>query len=93
MLKIKLSSAAKINIQEGAKYYNQQQSGLGRRFEKVIKSTFKKIQLMPHAASFAYDTVRYKVVEKFPFIILYEYDENHIQILRVFNTFQDDKDL
>jgi hypothetical protein len=44
---------------------------------------------MPQAASFAYDTVRYKVVDKFPFIISYEQLQQNIVVLRVFNNWQD----
>ena len=43
--------------------------GLGRRFEHTVNSALQKIGNAPDAASFAYDTVRYKVVDKFPFII------------------------
>ncbi|HRP88678.1 MAG TPA: type II toxin-antitoxin system RelE/ParE family toxin [Edaphocola sp.] len=90
MLKINLSDDAKNDLQEYAKYFNRIQIGLGQKFEKEINKTFKKIQKMPQAASFAYDTVRYKVVEVFPFIITYEELETNIAILRIFNTHQDD---
>jgi len=62
---------------------------LGRRFEKEVRQISRKIQDAPQAASFAYDTVRYKVMDKFPFIILYEQQDKYITILRVFNTHKD----
>lgn len=93
MLKIRLSSAAKQDMQEAAMYYNKQQQGLGRRFEKIIKSTIQRIQQMPESASFAFETTRYKAVDKFPFVILYQLSEKHIRIVRVFNTFQDDTEI
>lgn len=70
-------------------YYNKQLQDLGIRFEHNINNTFGKIQQMPKASSFAYERVRYKVVEDFPFIIIYEEFENFIAILRIFNTHQE----
>ena len=93
MLSIKLTAAARQDIQEGAKYYNRQQAGLGRKFETRVKKAFQKIGKMPQAASFAFDEVRYKVVEKFPFIITYVFDEKNVIILRVFNTHLDPDNL
>jgi len=93
MLKLKVSALAEFDIDQGIRYYNRQQLGLGNRFLDAVKRTMRKIRKMPQSASFTYETVRYKVVEKFPFIILYEHDETQVQILRVFNTYLDDKDL
>ena len=89
--KLKIYSIAKRDIENGVEYYKLQQKGLGRKFENLVHTTFKKIQRSPHVASFAYDDVRYKVMDKFPFIILYEFDAVNIYILRVFNTHQEAK--
>ncbi len=93
MLRINVSPIAKIDIQEAARYYNRQQAGLGRRFERAVLRTFNKIRQMPRSASFAYDSVRYKVVEHFPFVVIYEEEVDNIIILRVFNEKLDPKKL
>jgi hypothetical protein len=85
--KIIISLTAFRDIGQGIDYYKLQQKGLGRRFENLIHATFGKIQKNPYSASYAYDTVRYKVAETFPYIILYEFDDVNIYILRVFNTY------
>jgi len=87
---ISITPKALEDLQQAIDYYNEQLQGLGIRFEGNVNDTFGKIQKMPKAASFAYDTVRYKVVEDFPFIITYEELDNLIAILRIFNTHQDD---
>jgi len=87
--KIKVYSLALQDIQNGAAYYQLQQKGLGKRFEKQVNTTFKKIKKFPFAASLAYDSVRYCVIDHFPFTILYELDEACIYILRIFNTHQE----
>ncbi len=82
------SDKAMSDIEVGANYYNGQQKGLGTRFASVIKSTLVNIRKMPLAASIAFDDTRYKVVEKFPYIILYVVRGNMVFITRVFNTHQ-----
>jgi len=79
---------ALADLQQGIQHYQQEQNGLGVRFSVVINSTFEKIQSGPFAASIAYDEVRYKTVHKFPFVILYKVQNDHIEILRIFNTRQ-----
>ena len=88
MLQIKISSKAISDIENSIEWYNSQSDGLGERFLNSIHETFMLIQSMPSAASYAYDTVRYKVVKRFPYVILYEHDEEHVYIYRVFNTYQ-----
>jgi len=90
---ISITPKALEDLQQAIDYYNEQLSGLGIRFENKVNDTFGKIQQMPQVASFAYDTVRYKVVEDFPFIITYEELETSIAVLRIFNTHQDSNKL
>src|SRR5690606_2711334 len=89
LAKLRVLDDAVADIQNAVTYYNRQQQGLGRKFKTEINLSFQKLQKAPQAASFAYDTVRYKIVDKFPFIILYEQTDTHIAVLRVFNTHQD----
>ena len=56
--KIQIYTLALQDIENGVDYYKLQQKGLGKKFEKQISATFKKIQKFPFAASFAYDNVR-----------------------------------
>jgi len=86
LARIEITPQALSDIQRGIDYYNQQQKGLGIKFENTISNTLRKISTMPTSASYAYDHVRYKVVKSFPYIILYEVSEISIQILRVYNT-------
>jgi hypothetical protein len=55
MLKIRLSAAAELDIDQGVRYYNRQQAGLGVQFLTAIKKTLKKMRQMPQAASISYD--------------------------------------
>lgn len=86
--RLKLTPAAYSDIRKGFDYYNSQQKGLGQRFASVIKDTLANIKKMPFSASVAYDDIRYKVIDKFPYVILYTIQGNFVSVLRVFNTYQ-----
>lgn len=84
--KAKISPVALSDLQEGIDYYELQQLGLGERLAAAVDGTISKIKQMPLSASIAYDEVRYKLVGKFPYVILYKIDDNAILVLRIFNT-------
>ncbi len=87
--KIKLYSLALRDIENGIAFYQQQQKGLGKRFENKVHTTFKKNQKFPFTASLAYENVRYKVMDTFPYIILYEITDSYIYVHRIFHTHQE----
>ena len=87
--KIKITPTAFNDLQNSIDYYNKQQKGLGIKFNNVIQITFIELKKEPASGSFIYDSVRYKVIKKFPYIILYELiNHNTIAVYRIFNTFQ-----
>ena len=85
---LKITPRAASDIRYGIDYYNGQQKKLGARFGSVINDTLTSIKKMPLVASIAYGDMRYKVVDKFPYVILYTIQGNSISIIRVFNTYQ-----
>jgi plasmid stabilization system protein ParE len=85
-LRINITPAALDDLQSGIDYYNTQKKGLGKRFLERIHNSLTRIRENPLAASIAYNDVRYKVIETFPYVILYNVNDDRIIILRVFNT-------
>jgi len=80
--RIKVEPEAHQDIQEAIDWYNQQQSGLGRRFHTEIKASFKKLKIHP-VFQFRYDNVHCFVMNKFPYMVHYTIDEeNKIVIVR-----------
>jgi len=55
--KVKLYTLALKDIENAAAFYQLQQRGLGKKFEKQIHATLKKIQKFPFASSLAYESV------------------------------------
>ncbi len=85
---LKIMPKAIEDVRKGFDYYNGKQKGLGKRFASVVKNTFAQIKKMPFSASLTYGDTRYKVIAKFPYIVLYRIRGNIIFIARVFNTYQ-----
>jgi len=84
---IKLTPTAFNDLQKAIDYYNEQQKGLGKKFDRAVREIFAQVQKVPKSGSFMYDSVRFRVLKQFPFIILYEFVENKtIIIYRVFNS-------
>lgn len=84
---IKLTPTALNDLQNAIEFYNEQQKGLGKRFRTAAKRMFTQIKKFPKAGSFIYDEVRFRVLNKFPFIILYEIiDRKTIAVYRIFHT-------
>ena len=56
---------------------------------KCLAQALTQLKKVPACGSFMYDNVRYRVISKFPYIILYEFTPHDtISVYRVFNTSQ-----
>jgi toxin ParE1/3/4 len=77
-------------IREAMDYYDEQQAGLGQRFEAELNKNLLKLQKNPFFR-IRYDKVRCLPVKKFPYLVHYTVDEanNLIFIHAVFHTSRD----
>jgi hypothetical protein len=85
---IKLLKRAEIELDEGCAWYEKQQKGLSAKFRKAIKLIKLNIQIS-RTYSKRYSTdLRFTVVKKFPYIMVYWYDENldTIFVTSIFHT-------
>jgi toxin ParE1/3/4 len=87
--KIKITPTALKDLQNAIEYYNGEQKGLGKKFNVAVKTILEQLVKVPASGSFMYDTVRYRVMNKYPYIILYELTDNNINVFRIFNTSQE----
>ena len=85
--KIKLTPSAFNDLQNAIDFYNEQQKDLGKKFKLSISKMFTQLKKVPTSGSFMYDNVRFRVLKKFPFIILYEIIEDKtIAVNRIVHT-------
>jgi len=69
-------------------YYEEQQPGLGVQFIEQMDNTMASVSENPVLWPVRYRQVREAMVRRFPFVILYEVEENHIIVYSVFHTSQ-----
>ena len=88
---ILVTPTATEDIAVDAEYYNAVAVDLGYRFADLVAEYFDRIAELPTASAIRYKNVRCKPMKRFPFLITFTIDEaNHsINILRVFNTYQE----
>lgn len=72
---------AKEDIREAAKWYNNQQDGLGKRFTAEVREKVHFIRQNPKASSIRYDGVRTAVLNIFPYMVHYVIDETNKAIV------------
>lgn len=79
---------AKQDIKENAKWYEQKQEGLGKRFIKEVRSKISYIKINPMAVAIRYNEIRCVVLEIFPFMIHFSIDDVQklVIISAVFHT-------
>lgn len=84
---IDLDSVAILDLQKAIDYYDQQQPGLGKKFEITIDKHFSALSKNPFL-QVRYDTVRCLPFKKFPFMIHFTVDEENstVRVSAVFHT-------
>ncbi len=76
-----------IDIQDAIEYYDEQQAGLGKRFEKCVDKYFHILEENP-LFQMRYDSIRCIPLTEFPFMIHFSVDEINKQVIirAVFHT-------
>jgi len=88
---ILVTPTAAEDIAVAIEYYNAVATDLGYRFADLVAEYFDRIAELPIASAVRYRNVRCKPMKRFPFLITFTIDEaaHAVNILRVFNTYQD----
>jgi len=75
------------DIQDAVSYYDDQQVGLGAKFENELNEYFQVIEENPYFR-IRYDNVRCLPLNKFPFMIHFEVNEEmkRVMVRAVFHT-------
>jgi len=72
---------AKEDIRAAAKWYAKRQDGLGKRFAEEVREKVHFLSQNPLTSNFRYDCVRTAVLNIFPFMVHYTFDENRKAII------------
>lgn len=83
---IRLHPLAEEDLEKALNHYFEIDEALELKFLKHLELTFDKILQSPQMYPFENNFVQKAVVEKFPYIVLYEQFEDMIMVLAIFHT-------
>ncbi len=87
---IELLPEAENDLNDALEYYSNIEIKLKDKFINDLDITFDKILEFPDLYPFETKTSQKVLMQKFPYIILYEQYKNIIMILAIFHTSRDD---
>lgn len=85
---LEIKVEAKNEIVETAHYYSQKVKGLEVRFIEQLEIVVDIILNNPKTCKRIYKDFRQAALKKFPYVVLYEFEENTVIIYSVFHTSQ-----
>ena len=90
-LLVEIKEEAKLDITTASAWYREQQEGLDKKFIAAVEETLKRIVRHHEAGNIIYKSFRQAMVNKFPYIIVYQVISHSIVIFQVFNTWRNPK--
>jgi plasmid stabilization system protein ParE len=82
-LDVSFAKGAEEEFLDAISYYKSISNELGRRFKNEVETTIKQLRESPDAYPLLYGPVRKTSLQKFPYKILYEFDDSALTILAV----------
>tara|TARA_B100000949_G_C14216865_1_gene422745 strand:+ start:324 stop:611 length:288 start_codon:yes stop_codon:yes gene_type:complete len=86
---LRLKQEAKEDIINAYEYYESLQLNLGIKFIEHLENLLEYIQKNPLHFPIKRQPYHQAILKKFPFIIIYEVENEFIVVYAVFNTWQD----
>lgn len=86
--KVQIEPEALTDIQEITDWYNEQQSGLGTKFQKATINHINSLNRDPQRYSIRYNQIRCGLVRKFPYMSHFYINEESrtVEVLAVIST-------
>ena len=79
---------AQIEMSEAIDWYEQQQTGLGKKFILSLESFIKRISLSPFHFPEKSSPFREAYLKKFPYLVIYQVNIDEVVIYSVFHVKQ-----
>lgn len=83
---LEIKEEAFLDIKDAYDYYEFRKKGLGIRFINTLEIYLERVQKYPYHYQIKRKPYREAHVKDFPFIIIYEIENNSIIVYSVFNT-------
>jgi len=91
--KVKVEPQALADIQEISDWYNEKQTGLGKRFQTSAIKQIDGLCKNPHVCAIRYKEIRCLLVKKFPYMAHFYINEETqtVEVLAVISTSRNPK--
>jgi len=83
---LEIKDDAREDILSAFLWYEEQQDGLGERFMSDLDLTFDYLCSRPQSFQTVHRKFHQLPLHRFPFVIIYKFDEQTISVYRVFHT-------
>jgi toxin ParE1/3/4 len=83
---LRLLPEARAEFDASADWYERQKPGLGVAFVGRVRDVLNRISANPQLHAVVYQNVRKAVVQRFPFVVLYQEDGGEVLVISVFHT-------
>ena len=93
IIMIRLHPKAEEDLQDALSHYSKIDLNLEEKFIHHLDTTFNKISESPNLYPYETRTSQKVLMEKFPYIVIYEQYEDIIMILAIFHTSRNPIDL
>ena len=90
--RIVLQPGAEQDIDDAYDWYEEQQQDLGELFLKELVVFYKKLEQNPEIFSKATKPYRQAILNRFPYVIIYEIVKTEVQIYSIFHTSRNPKE-
>jgi plasmid stabilization system protein ParE len=86
--KIKIDPEALADIREITDWYNEQQTDLGKRFQKTLINQIDSLEKSPEIYAIRYNKIRCMIVKRFPHMVHFYINEKLriVEVLAVIHT-------
>lgn len=89
--KLELKEEALEELSEAYQFYEDEKKGLGEDFLDAINKMLIRIKETPHQYPLSYKNKHRAVLSRYPFMIIFEIEEEVITVYAVFHTSRDPK--
>ena len=89
MIRVVLAAEAEADALSAFRFYEERRERLGERFRDHLGGAISRIQRNPEEAPVVYRDLRRKLVQRFPYMVLYKVFPGLLYIVAVMHTKQD----
>lgn len=83
---LRYHSLFECDVREAAGWYDRRSVGLGDAFVELVRQATNEVIVDPDRFATLTRGVRYARVERFPYLVLFESDDEELRILGVLHT-------